>query len=304
MPNPSKTSPNDLLHYEFLGLMMAVCIRTGSVLVLDMPKIFWKRLVGQKIDLNDFEEVDKQFVKRMKEILALEEKDFNVMPRFWQTTYSCADGSNDQVDLTENGTGDSRLVTYDERIEYVCKCLEVRLHECAPQCEAIRRGIGKVVPEALMNTVSFSELEDWVCGSKFVDVSLLRKCTVYAGEGAVSKLPFNDESPVIKMFWEFMHELTPEDKTKFIKFCWGSERIPTTYDTFRSVIRRVQIKAAPHAEYSQDARLPRADTCFFNFELPEYSTKEILSSKIMKAIIMDNEGMDKDENAGRIDHHG
>jgi len=38
--------------------------------------------------------------------------------------------------------------------------------------------------------------------------------------------------------------------------------------------------------------------------LPEYSTKEILSSKIMKAIIMDNEGMDKDENAGRIDHHG
>lgn len=83
MPNPMKTSVEDLLHFEFLGLMMAVCIRTGSVLVLDMPKIFWKRLVGQKIDLNDFEEVDKQFVRRMKEVLTCEREKFGQTPRFW-----------------------------------------------------------------------------------------------------------------------------------------------------------------------------------------------------------------------------
>jgi hypothetical protein len=43
--------------------------------------------------------------------------------------------------------------------------------------------------------------------------------------------------------------------------------------------------------------LPRADACFFNFELPEYTDPKILSAKILKAVIMDNVGMNKDDNA-------
>ena len=35
--SPSKNSSNDLSMYEFLGILMGVCIRTGSHLDLDLP---------------------------------------------------------------------------------------------------------------------------------------------------------------------------------------------------------------------------------------------------------------------------
>jgi other hect domain ubiquitin protein ligase E3 len=34
--------------------------------------------------------------------------------------------------------------------------------------------------------------------------------------------------------------------------------------------------------------LPKADTCFFNFELPNYSSKEAMKKRILFAISFDN----------------
>jgi hypothetical protein len=40
--NSKRTSPKDLGQYYFLGIMMGVCIRTGTIMMLDLPKSFWK----------------------------------------------------------------------------------------------------------------------------------------------------------------------------------------------------------------------------------------------------------------------
>jgi hypothetical protein len=40
--SPSKTSSNDLSLYEFLGILMGACIRTGAHLDLDLPQFVWK----------------------------------------------------------------------------------------------------------------------------------------------------------------------------------------------------------------------------------------------------------------------
>jgi hypothetical protein len=66
------SSANDLAHYEFLGLIMGVCVRTGSNLMLDLPKVIWKRIVGQKFELDDIYEVDLRFIEKMKTVLAAE----------------------------------------------------------------------------------------------------------------------------------------------------------------------------------------------------------------------------------------
>lgn len=42
--------------------------------------------------------------------------------------------------------------------------------------------------------------------------------------------------------------------------------------------------------------LPKADTCFFNFELPAYSSMEVLRSKITQAITFDCVSMNAEEN--------
>jgi hypothetical protein len=48
---------------------MGVCVRTGSNLMLDLPKVVWKRIVGQKFELDDIYEVDLRFVAKMKTVL-------------------------------------------------------------------------------------------------------------------------------------------------------------------------------------------------------------------------------------------
>lgn len=40
----------------------------------------------------------------------------------------------------------------------------------------------KIIPEALLNMVTFNELETWVCGKPTVDIDLLRRHTKYGGD--------------------------------------------------------------------------------------------------------------------------
>ena len=42
MLNSDKTSSAHMNLYYFLGVLMGVCIRTGSKMILDLPRIVWK----------------------------------------------------------------------------------------------------------------------------------------------------------------------------------------------------------------------------------------------------------------------
>lgn len=56
------------------------------------------------------------------------------------------------------------------------------MKECKVQCDAIKRGIVKIVPEALLNMVTYNELDTWVCGKNIVDIDLLKRHTKYGGD--------------------------------------------------------------------------------------------------------------------------
>ena len=64
--NPSRTSSQDLFLYEFLGILMGVCIRTGVHLTLDLPAVFWKPLVGQRMGFEDLMEIDVGFCRLLE----------------------------------------------------------------------------------------------------------------------------------------------------------------------------------------------------------------------------------------------
>lgn len=45
-----------------------------------------------------------------------------------------------------------------------------------------------------------------------------------------------------------------------------------------------------------DGALPKADTCFFNLELPDYSSKEVMKQRILLAIHTDCDSMNAEDN--------
>jgi len=84
------------------------------------------------------------------------------------------------------------------------------MNECNLQCNAIKRGIGKIVPEALLNMATSKELETWVCGKNIVDLELLRRHTKYGGDKKSEIL--TEETRRIKFFWEVLASFSEEDK--------------------------------------------------------------------------------------------
>mmetsp|Transcript_23255 Transcript_23255/g.22841 ORF Transcript_23255/g.22841 Transcript_23255/m.22841 type:complete len:123 (-) Transcript_23255:417-785(-) len=73
-------------------------------------------------------------------------------------------------------------VEFEDRVGYIKKAMYTRMKECQLQTEAIKRGIVQIVPEAMLNLVTSSELETWVCGKKYVDIDLLKRHTKYGGD--------------------------------------------------------------------------------------------------------------------------
>ena len=53
--NPKRKSEYDVKQYEFLGVLMDCAFRTDTFLAVDLPKIFWKKFVNEKIDEKDLE---------------------------------------------------------------------------------------------------------------------------------------------------------------------------------------------------------------------------------------------------------
>lgn len=84
------------------------------------------------------------------------------------------------------------------------------------------------------------------------------------------------ESTIIKYFWSVVHSLPLEDKRKLLQFATGSDRVPLGG---LSKLKLVIARNGPDSD-----RLPTAHTCFNVLLLPEYSSKEKLKDRLVKAI--------------------
>ena len=72
-----------------------------------------------------------------------------------------------------------------------------------------------------------------------------------------------------------------EDRVLFLRFCWGRSRLPAAGRWGSE--RKFKLSRLTKQGVN-DSTLPLAHTCFFNLELPEYSTYEIMRERVLKAV--------------------
>lgn len=77
------------------------------------------------------------------------------------------------------------------------------------QVEAIRRGIGAVIPVQLLRLFSWGDLEMFVCGQGGVDIDLLEACTEYNLCGR--------EDKHVSAFWDVLRSFSPKEKSLFLR---------------------------------------------------------------------------------------
>lgn len=155
-----------------------------------------------------------------------------------------------------------------DRLEYVDLCVEARLNEMAPAIELIKRGALVVVPRRALALYTWKEVEVLVAGSPEFDMDLWKSHTHYSG--------YSCDDEVVLTFWRVMEGFSEEEKSNFVRFCWGRSRIPRAGQPWTSnfhITKRGDVNS-----------LPSAHTCFNSIELPPYSTESVMRDKLLVVI--------------------
>lgn len=108
---------------------MGICIRTGAKMILDLPRMIWKQLVGQKINIDDIAEVETRFIKMISQVLQMSESDYEHMPFQWESEMpdgKTIDLRGDERPATGHATS-GLDVAFADRFAWIDKALKARL---------------------------------------------------------------------------------------------------------------------------------------------------------------------------------
>jgi E3 ubiquitin-protein ligase HECTD3 len=124
VPNPSC---NLYEEYEFIGKLMGGCLRSKETLALYLAPFFWKKLSSEHISWkNDFATVDSSQVKLLDTIEKMNKTEYE-MNYGSEITWSCTLSDGTLHKLKPNGN--SKSVSYDERLDYCEQVKKVRMSE-------------------------------------------------------------------------------------------------------------------------------------------------------------------------------
>ncbi|ELU04919.1 hypothetical protein CAPTEDRAFT_168000 [Capitella teleta] len=258
IPNPSC---QEFHHYEWIGKLMGACLRGKENLVLSLPSFVWKKLGGEHVKWErDFVTVDEAEVKVIENMVSMDEDNFSAFfgeERTWTTVLS--DGTC--VSLKPNGTEEN--VAYADRQEY-CSAVQVtRMAESEAQISAISRGLLQVVPQAVLDLLTWQELERRICGDPEISLENLRRATHYED--------LEEEDDRVKHFWGALGNFSNEDRSRLLRFITGRRRLPAP------------LFICPEKGRDCVDTLPESSTCANTLYLPNYSSPEKAEEKLRYA---------------------
>nr|XP_013812767.1 PREDICTED: E3 ubiquitin-protein ligase HECTD3-like isoform X2 [Apteryx mantelli mantelli]XP_013812773.1 PREDICTED: E3 ubiquitin-protein ligase HECTD3-like isoform X2 [Apteryx mantelli mantelli] len=260
VPNPSC---KDFPKYEWIGQLMGATLRGKEFLVLALPALVWKQLAGEEVSWSkDFAAVDLELVKLLEVLQAVDREAFDFMFGR-ELTYMTVLSDQRVVELIPNGS--STAVRYEDRKEFIRLVQKARLEESKEQIAAMRAGLLRVVPQAVLDLLTWQQLEKKICGEPEITVADLRKFITFED--------FPPKDSRVQMFLEALNNFTREDLSRFLKFVTGRSRLP------------VRITVYPDRTNSEAVDLmPEASTCSCTFFLPTYSSAKACEELLRYAV--------------------
>lgn len=129
--------------------------------------------------------------------------------------------------------------------------------------QAIREGLGSVVPLPMLELMTPEQLKLLVCGVEKFDLELLKRHT-----------DFSDlrDARHEQWLWSALESFTADEVGDFLRFVWGRSWLPEAA-LFDEMFKVDNVGGG-------DDRLPSAHTCFFQLHVPMYSSAEVLRERL------------------------
>uniref|UniRef100_A0A8C4JVD2 HECT domain E3 ubiquitin protein ligase 3 n=1 Tax=Dromaius novaehollandiae TaxID=8790 RepID=A0A8C4JVD2_DRONO len=258
VPNPSC---KDFPKYEWIGQIMGAALR-GKEFLVSCQKEMWAQARGCLLGISLIHTSLGAEQVKLLEVMEVMDKDTFEFKFGNELTYTTVLSDQHMVELIPNGS--STVVRYEDRKEFIHLVQKARLEESKEQIMAMQAGLLKVVPQAVLDLLTWQELEKKVCGDPEVTVDALKKLT-----------RFEDFEPLdtrVQYFWEALNNFTNEDRSRFLRFVTGRSRLPA----------RIYIYPDKLGSETTDA-LPESSTCSSTLFLPNYATAKVCEEKLRYA---------------------
>eukprot|EP00501_MAST-03F_sp_TOSAG23-6_P000125 GSMAST32.ASY1.ANO1.127.1 assembled CDS len=263
VPNAAAASPKHIRMFEFIGKLLGISLRTKASLPFCFPPVIWKAILDEDIETRDLSGIDEVFVTFLKASKEYREDDEDLIPADLVSEIE-SDFKDDFGDLRfvvtlANGSesqlydgGRDVQVSWQQRQRYLELAEKTRMKEFV--CRLLRLFTSR-------------ELEELCCGREEVSVSILQQHTEYRG--------YKHNDPTIKFFWQVMNDWDDEERSRFIRFAWGRNRLPRGTWSHHLTITRME---------GSLSSLPISHTCFFTLELPAYTSLSMMRSRLSTTI--------------------
>ncbi|CAH0729413.1 unnamed protein product, partial [Brenthis ino] len=257
---------DDVMYY-LIGAIYGLAIYNSIIIYVPFPLVLYKKLLGESIMLDDLSDLYPTLANSLRHLLEYPDEDVEDVFSLCFAVNTVVFDEIQVHPLKENG--ENIPVTFENKTEYVDLYVDFLLNKSVEnQFNAFNQGFQKVCGGRIIKLFRSHELMSVVIGNEEYDWEVFESNCEY-------KDGYSSSDPQVRWFWEVFHELSIEDKKKFLLFLTGSDRVPI------QGMRDIKIRIQPVAD---DRYFPVAHTCFNLLDLPRYKTKERLKYHLLQAI--------------------
>uniref|UniRef100_A0A8C3TY63 HECT domain E3 ubiquitin protein ligase 3 n=1 Tax=Catharus ustulatus TaxID=91951 RepID=A0A8C3TY63_CATUS len=243
VPNPSC---KDFPKYEWIGQLMGAALRSKEFLILSLPALVWKQLAGEEVSWSkDFATVDSELVKLLEVLERVDREGFEFMFGR-ELTYTTVLSDQRMVELIPNGS--NTAVRYEDRKEFIRLVQKARLEESKEQIAAIRAGLLLVVPQPVLDLLTWQQMEKRICGDPEITAAELQKFIKFDD--------FTSDDTRVQYFLEALNNFTSGETGQSMGY---------------PLLEELDL-------------MPQACTCSCTFFLPNYSSAKVCEEMLRYAV--------------------
>ena len=272
--------------YEFIGKFI-IKSKVDMILIRNfiINKVHLKLITKNQITLEDIKYFNLDLYQRLKYVndnKVLNNKQLESVRFIWNT------GTNQEIELVQGGRNiflnDQNKSIFINKVIYVEAIMPYE-----EQIKYIQKGLFSILGDGIQGVFTEEEMNFIISGQDDIDLRDLKENIIYKGE-------YNENHPVIKMFWEKLVTLNKNELIKFLQFSTGSSAVPIDgFGSLKDIRGRIQkFTIEPFMNYSADNpdiyqfHAIESRKQYNTIILPKYKTKKELNDAINMIIANTN----------------
>lgn len=258
--------------FYLVGVLLGLALYNGVLVDVHFPTAVYRKLLGQPLGLEDM--VDELMKSGLQQLLDYSGDDVEDVYCLNFEVASNSLGVENLHELKPNGS--NIPVTSKNKEEFVLLYVKWHLVESVKhQYDLFEKGVMQVLDSSSLDLLRPEDLELLVVGSPELDFTALERNTEYEGG-------YDASSDVVKNFWRFVNNSSPETELQLLRFATGSAKAPI--GGLGKLSFKIQ-RAGPDS-----MQLPTSHTCFNTLLLPDYGPDYEKLEKLLGRAILECEG--------------